>query len=139
MKKRALTISTVLLILFTGSKAVSFLLGPKKDNPLQHDFVEAARLGNLKAMEKALASGATVDGYATSANGASAHGPALFEAIEAQKVEAVRWLLENGANPNHIPADVSPLEEARWIAKESPDPTSARKIIKLLREHGARL
>jgi ankyrin repeat protein len=57
---------------------------------------------------------------------------ALFMAAEAGQADAVRWLLEHGADPNEDTGDANPRGNAQRRANE------AAKAVELLKAHGAR-
>jgi hypothetical protein len=114
----------------------SYLFGEKKDNPVQHEFVDAAAAGDIEDLRIALQGGATVDGFTSSEGGSYFGGPALVDAIESQEVEAVKWLLNHGANPHRVYATETPLEIAEFVYADS-HTDAAAKIVDLVRGRGS--
>jgi hypothetical protein len=105
-------------------------------DPTQHDlqwqFVAAAGNGNILRMQALLAIGARVDDIPSSENGAVTGNTALYLAAHAGESEAVAWLLDHGADPNHDTGDARPLGAAQQRAAQS------AKVVELLKARGAK-
>ncbi len=134
MKKTLIVITIVIGVSF-ALVARSYFFGEQKDNPEQHEFVDAAAAGDIEGLGIALDRGATVDGFTSSEGGSYFGGPALVAAIQNQEVEAVKWLLDHGASVHRIYATETLLEIAETVSAETRTDVAAR-IVKLIRDDG---
>lgn len=106
----------VLLACLVWSTGVAFA------TPIEDQLLEAARTGDIPAIQLSIRQGANV-------NPKNKYGiTPLLQAIGQNQTEAVRFLLNNGADPNLNAPFGSPLLEATGRDTE---------IVRLLIEHGA--
>lgn len=101
-------------------------------NSIQFRFLDACRYGDIKEMERLVASGASPAAFAD--NGYSEpSGPPILEAAENARPDAVKWLLDRGATWDVFVADGwTPLGAAEVKKRE------AEKTIEILRAAGAK-
>jgi len=115
---------------------VSFLLGSYWNNAesrrgIQWKFSAAAAEGNIAEMERLHRLGANIDAIPMEEDSIQGF-PALQLAAENGQATAVVWLLEHGAEPNRISADVTPLGGARRNLR------AAQRAVDILEKHGGR-
>jgi hypothetical protein len=108
------------------------------DDPVQLEFVEAARNGDVRRLPDLFAKGAKVDGCATYEHGGVSSYPALWEAISYHRPEAVRWLLDHGAQVNQVFGTDTPLEVAEYSLGETRNRTPALVIVEMLIARGGK-
>lgn len=108
------------------------------DDPVQHKFVEAARKGDVHKLADLHAKGAKVDGCATYENGAISSYPALCGAITYHQPEAVRWLLDHGAQANQVFGTDTPLEIAEYSLGKTESQATALAIVEMIRARGGK-
>jgi ankyrin repeat protein len=129
-----------LSLLAAGVAYFAFLWGiqPPPDDIVQHKFILAARKGDLPILEKLHSQGAQIDHTASYGNGAFHSGPAMIEAIESRHRNIVRWLLENGSNPNLLIATETPLDLAEMALRSDPTDPNLKEILSLLKARGGK-
>ena len=98
----------------------------------QWRFVEAARRGDVREVERLFPGRTLIDAEPNYASGAVSGFPALLEAAGAGEPETVAWLLTHGADPNRQTSDSWPLAAAERRV------TQATKAAALLKQHGAK-
>lgn len=108
------------------------------DDPVQHEFVEAARKGDVRMLSDLLTKGAMVDGCATYDHGGITSYPALCEAISYHRPDAVRWLLDHGAQVNQIFGTETPLDVAEYSLGESGSHAPTLVIVEMIRARGGK-
>ena len=118
--------------------AVYYFRGPIPDNRMQHNFVEAARRGDILAMEKLHSAGAVLDVPASYEHGAVHSAPPIYGAITSEHADAVRWLLNKGANHDVLMATETPLDVAEYYLKKRPNSEALRDIVADLKARGAK-
>jgi hypothetical protein len=95
-------------------------------------YVEAARRGDIREVERLFPGATLIDAEPGYANGAVSGFPALLEAAGAGEPETVAWLLAHGADPNRQTSDSWPLAAAERRV------TQATKTAAILKQHGAK-
>src|SRR5687767_13296359 len=106
---------------------------PIPDNRVQHNFVEAARRGEISAVQKLHSAGASLDAPPSYENGALHGVEPIYAAIGNERVDAVRWLLERGADPNLRIGPDTPLDVADYLLAKRPSSEALREIVALLK------
>ena len=134
----AIGLIALILLLAFAFRGQLYSLLRTVDDPVQHEFVEAARKGDVQRLADLLVRGAKVDGCATYEHGAVSGYPALCEAISYHRPEAVRWLLDHGAQVNQVFGTDTPLEVAEYSLGESGSQTPALAIVEMLRARGGK-
>jgi hypothetical protein len=127
-----------LLLIGAAIGSIYFFRGPDPDDRVQHKVLEAARKGDVSALERLYSAGARLNSPASYEGGAHHSIPPIFEAIEHERVEAVSWLLSRGADPSRLSATETPLDLAKHYAKERPNSGAMRSIVAILQAHGAK-
>lgn len=130
MKPTLITLTVAVICFTLGWLAHRFVVTHCDHCGVQWQFVSAAGAGDVHRMEALLASGARVDDVPSFGGGQGY--TALFTAASRGEVDAVRWLLDHGADPNHDTGDAHPFGAARHRA------TEASKAAELLQARGAK-
>ena len=131
MKRRYIT-GVILLILAGAGFRTCLRTARFADNPLQVEFLAAARRGDVRELERLHLVGAGINDYCTYQRGAVHGGPALVDAIIHERPSAVAWLLERGADVTRVYATDTPLEMARSQLVANPASTALWEIVALL-------
>lgn len=129
---------TVDHLLERGVNADSKVL-QRTDGKSRMPLVEAARLGLIAEIKKLLAHGAGID------TGDEVYGTPLMAACYTYRKEAIRLLLDNGANPNAVMSNgrtalycAVEVGEKDWYSTEDPESDKMmEEIMKSLIEAGA--
>ena len=101
---------------------------------LQSEFIDACRHGDIRAMDRLYLAGASPKAVAGIYGPGEPLFPPIIEAAEAGRPEAVRWLIDHGADINIWVADGwSPLGAAQVKVKE------AQQTVEILKSNGAKL
>jgi hypothetical protein len=107
-------------------------LGSPQHRGIQWQFSAAASRGDVAELERLHRAGARIDDIPCEANCAISGWPALQSAADAAWPDAVKWLLDHGADPNRGVSDTYPLGAAEYLARR------ASECADILRSHGAR-
>ena len=101
---------------------------------LQSEFIEACRYGDTGTMDRLYLAGASPKAEAGIYGPGEPLFPPIIAAAEEGRPEAVRWLINHGADINDWVADGwSPLGAAQIKVKE------AQQTVEILKSHGAKL
>jgi Ankyrin repeats (many copies) len=101
---------------------------------LQHEFIDACRSGDTRTMDRLYLAGASPTAEAGIYGPGEPLFPPVIAAAEEGRPEAVRWLIDHGADINVWVADGwSPLGAAQVKQKE------AQQTVDILKSHGAKL